>query len=137
MHNRSMYFVTFIATMNHHNETPLAKSGKVTMKASRLRSLCVQIFKSINSNQHWRINVKVRYIDLKFLMTNINYVITSKSYFFEFLISLDKLLMYSIKIIHKNDLKKYIILQNQNELLLTKTCCRYLSEDDELFLWYG
>ena len=82
-------------------------------------------------------NVKVRYIDLKFLMTNTNYVITSKSYFFEFLISLDKLLMYSIKIIHKNDLKKYIILQNQNELLLTKTCCRYLSEDDELFLWYG
>ena len=57
MHNRSMYFVTFIATMNHHNETPLAKSGKVTMKASRLRSLCVQIFKIINSNQHWRIKL--------------------------------------------------------------------------------
>ena len=34
MQNRSMYFVTFIATMNHHNDTPLAKSGKVTMKAS-------------------------------------------------------------------------------------------------------
>ena len=62
-------------------------------------------------------------------MININYVITSKSYFFEFFISLDKLLMYSIKIIHKNDLKKYIILQNQNELLLTKNCFRYLSEE--------
>ena len=74
-------------------------------------------------------NVKVRYIDLKFLMININYVTTSKSYFFEFFISLDKLLMYSIKTIHKNDLKKYIILQNLNELLLTKKCCHYLSEE--------
>ena len=27
----------------------LAKSGKVTMKASRLRSLCVEIYKSINA----------------------------------------------------------------------------------------
>ena len=30
-------------------DTLLAKSGKVTMKASRLRSLCVEIYKSINS----------------------------------------------------------------------------------------
>ena len=29
--------------------TLLAKSGKVTMKARRLRSLCVEIYKSINS----------------------------------------------------------------------------------------
>ena len=30
-------------------DTLLAKSGKVTMKASRLKSLCVEIYKSINS----------------------------------------------------------------------------------------
>ena len=30
-------------------DTLLAKSGKTTMKASRLRTLCVQIYKSINS----------------------------------------------------------------------------------------
>ena len=30
-------------------DTPLAKSGKVTMKASRLRSHCIEIYKSINS----------------------------------------------------------------------------------------
>ena len=30
-------------------DTLLAKSGKLTMKASRLRSLCVEIYKSINS----------------------------------------------------------------------------------------
>ena len=30
-------------------DTLLAKSGKLTMKASRLRSLCDEVYKSINS----------------------------------------------------------------------------------------
>ena len=46
--------------------TLLAKSGKVTMKASRLRSLCVEIYKSINSinpsfmvRSQYRLNVDI------------------------------------------------------------------------------
>ena len=44
----------------------LAKSGKVTMKASRLRSLCVEIYKNINSinpsfmNEIFRVRVTNR-----------------------------------------------------------------------------
>ena len=47
-------------------DTLLAKSGKVTMKASRLRSLCVEIYKSINSinpyfmNENFRLRVTNR-----------------------------------------------------------------------------
>ena len=48
--------------------TLLAKSGKVTMKASRLRSLCVEIYKSINSinpsfmNEIFRLRVTNRIV---------------------------------------------------------------------------
>ena len=47
-------------------DTLLAKSGKVTMKASRLRSLCVEIYKNINSinpsfmNEIFRVRVTNR-----------------------------------------------------------------------------
>ena len=47
-------------------DTLLAKSGKVTMKASRLRSLCVEIYESINSinpsfmNEIFRLRVNNR-----------------------------------------------------------------------------
>ena len=49
-------------------ETLLAKLGKVTMKASRLRSLCVEIYKSINSinpsfmNEIFRLRVTNRIV---------------------------------------------------------------------------
>ena len=49
-------------------DTLLAKSGKVTMKASRLRSLCIEIYKSINSinptfmNQIFRLRVVNRMV---------------------------------------------------------------------------
>ena len=49
-------------------DTLLAKSGKVTMKASRLRSLCVEIYKSINSinlsfmNEIFRLRVTNRMV---------------------------------------------------------------------------
>ena len=49
-------------------DTLLAKSGKVTMKASRLRSLCVEIYKSINSvnpsfmNEIFRLRVTHRMV---------------------------------------------------------------------------
>ena len=49
-------------------DTLLAKSGKVTMKASRLRSLCVEIYKSINSinpsfmNEIFRLRVTNRIV---------------------------------------------------------------------------
>ena len=49
-------------------DTLLAKSGKVTMKASRLRSLCVEIYKSINSinpsfmNEIFRLRVTSRMV---------------------------------------------------------------------------
>ena len=49
-------------------DTLLAKSGKVTMKASRLRSLCVEIYKSINSintsfiNEVFRLRVTNRMV---------------------------------------------------------------------------
>ena len=49
-------------------DTLLAKSGKVTMKASRLRSLCVEIYKSINAinpsfmNEIFRLRVTNRIV---------------------------------------------------------------------------
>ena len=49
-------------------DTLLAKSGKVTMKVSRLRSLCVQVYKSINSinpsfmNEIFRLRVTKRMV---------------------------------------------------------------------------
>ena len=49
-------------------DTFLAKSDKVTMKASRLRSLCVEIYKSINSinpsfmNEIFRLRVTSRMV---------------------------------------------------------------------------
>ena len=49
-------------------DTLLAKSGKVTMKASRLRSLCVEVYKSINSinpsfmNEIFRLGVTNRMV---------------------------------------------------------------------------
>ena len=46
-------------------DTLLAKSGKVAMKASRLRSLCVEIYESINS-----INASFINEILKLRMTN-------------------------------------------------------------------
>ena len=49
-------------------DTLLAKSGKVTMKASRLRSLCVEMYKRINSinplfmNEVFRLRVTNRMV---------------------------------------------------------------------------
>ena len=49
-------------------DTLLAKSGKVTMKASRIRSLCDEIYKSINSinpsfmNEIFRLRVTNRMV---------------------------------------------------------------------------
>ena len=49
-------------------DTLLAKSGKVTMKASRLRSLCVEIYKNLNAinpsfmNEIFRLRVTNRIV---------------------------------------------------------------------------
>ena len=51
----------------------------------------------------------------EFLMINRNCEKWNKSYFFEVFISLDILLMWKIKIIHKKDLKTNTTHQNENE----------------------
>ena len=56
-------------------DTLLAKSGKVTMKARRLRSLCVEICKSINSinpsfmNDIFRLRVTNRMVRSQYRLT--------------------------------------------------------------------